>query len=286
MLLACICAAAPAFGQTDSPALARSNTAFIAALAAAKKRAPSGFTVVALPPFVVVGDESPAMVQHYSARTVKWAVDMLKKDFFDKDPDEVITIWLFKDSRSYTTNAWLLFHDHPTTPFGYYSAEHNALIMNIGTGGGTLVHELVHPFMSANFPTCPAWFNEGFASLFEQSTEKDGHICGMTNWRLAGLQDDIRRGTVLSFKQLTATSSDEFYGGTNTVHYSDHYAQARYVCYYLQERGLLVRYYKAFAEDAAKDPTGYATLQRIVGEKDMDAFKKQWETFVLGLTFP
>jgi len=28
-----------------------------------------------------------------------------------------------------------------------------------------LVHEIVHPFMRANFPECPAWFNEGLASL-------------------------------------------------------------------------------------------------------------------------
>ena len=25
------------------------------------------------------------------------------------------------------------------------------------TGGGTLVHEIVHPFLRANFPECPAW---------------------------------------------------------------------------------------------------------------------------------
>ena len=33
--------------------------------------------------------------------------------------------------------------------------------MNISTGGGTLVHEIVHPFIEANFPACPPWLNEG-----------------------------------------------------------------------------------------------------------------------------
>ena len=42
-----------------------------------------------------------------------------------------------------------------TTPYGYYSAAHRALIMNIATGGGTLVHEIVHPFVRANFPQMP-----------------------------------------------------------------------------------------------------------------------------------
>ena len=40
--------------------------------------------------------------------------------------------------------------------------------MNIGPGPGTLSHELVHPYMEANFPNVPAWFNEGLASLYEQ----------------------------------------------------------------------------------------------------------------------
>ena len=50
--------------------------------------------------------------------------------------------------------------------------------MNISTGGGTLVHEIVHPFVAANFPNCPAWFNEGLGSLYEQSGEVNGAIHG------------------------------------------------------------------------------------------------------------
>jgi hypothetical protein len=38
-------------------------------------------------------------------------------------------IWLFKDRESYTNQAWRLFRDTPTTPFGYYSAPHRALVM-------------------------------------------------------------------------------------------------------------------------------------------------------------
>ena len=72
----------------------------------------------------------------------------------------------------------------------------------------------------------------------------------------------------------------EFYGGHG---YNQYYAQARYLCYYLQEKGLLVKYYEQFAANAEKDPTGYETLQRVLGEKDMLAFKKKWEKFVLGL---
>jgi hypothetical protein len=154
-----------------------------------KQRLSAGeFAIVIQKPFVVIGDEPQRAVQQHAETTVKWAVDRLKQDFFTKDPDQILEIWLFKDEASYRKHARLLFGDSPSTPYGYYSPAHKALIMNIATGGGTLVHEIVHPFMEANFPACPPWLNEGLGSLYEQCGEEDGHIYGYTNWRLPGLQ--------------------------------------------------------------------------------------------------
>ncbi|HEY5886003.1 MAG TPA: hypothetical protein VIT88_15050 [Pyrinomonadaceae bacterium] len=245
-----------------------------------KKRLPSKeFSIVIQEPFVVVGDEGEIAVQQRAEDTVKWAVDRLKQDFFTKDPDHILEIWLFKDEASYEKHTQLVFNDTPTTPFGYYSPVHKALIMNIATGGGTLVHEIVHPFVEANFPACPPWLNEGLGSLYEQSGEENGHIHGYTNWRLPGLQQAIKSKTVPSFKLLTGMTPSAFYNddrGTN-------YAQARYLCYYLQKKGLLVKFYKEFHANQKTDLSGYATLQKVLGESDMDQFKKQWEKFVLGL---
>jgi hypothetical protein len=205
----------------------------------------------------------------------------LKQDYFKRDPLETIDIWLFRDNTSYTNHAKLLFNDTPATPFGYYSAGHRALVMNIATGGGTLVHELVHPFMRANVPDCPAWFNEGLASLYEHSEEKNGRIRGKNNWRYKGLEKAVKEGKTISFRQLTAMTDAQFYGGTNSPNYSEHYGQARYLCYYLQEKGLLIRFYQDFAANANWDRTGYETLKRILGEDDMAAFQIKWEHFVL-----
>jgi hypothetical protein len=246
-----------------------------------KKKLPSNeFTIVVQPPFVVIGDESPNAVKEHSERTVKWAVDKLKQDYFSQDPKEILDIWLFKDSTSYEKNAVLLFGEKPTTPYGYYSSRHKALVMNISTGGGTLVHEIVHPFVEANFPECPAWFNEGLGSLYEQSGEVGGHIHGYTNWRLPGLQAAINARTVISFKELTSLDANKFYNDER----GDHYAQARYLCYYLQQRGLLIRFYREFHAHQKQDPSGYLTLRRVLGPRvNMNVFQKQWETFVLGL---
>jgi len=245
-----------------------------------KKKLPSSsFNVIIQRPFVVIGDESPADVQEHSERTVKWAVDKLKQDYFTQDPKEILDIWLFKDAESYEKNALKLFGEKPSTPYGYYSSTHKALVMNISTGGGTLVHEIVHPFIEANFPGCPPWLNEGLGSLYEQSGEVDGHIHGYTNWRLPGLQAAIKARRVPSFKTLMAMTEIGFYNddrGTN-------YGQARYLCYYLQQRGLLIKFYREFYAHRKEDPTGYQTLQKVLRLRDMNAFKLKWEKFVLGL---
>ena len=245
-----------------------------------KKKLPSvSFTVIIQRPFVVIGDEAAATVKEHSESTVKWAVDKLKQDFFTQDPKEILDIWLFRDAASYEKNALALFGEKPTTPYGYYSSTHKALVMNISTGGGTLVHEIVHPFVEANFPACPPWFNEGLGSLYEQSGEVNGHIHGYTNWRLPGLQAAIKAQRVPSFKTLTALDENGFYNedkGTN-------YSQARYLCYYLQQHGLLVKFYREFYAHRREDPTGYQTLQKVLRIADMNAFKRRWERYVLGL---
>lgn len=245
-----------------------------------KKKLPSeDFTMVIQPPFVVIGDEPAADVKERSERTVKWAVDKLKAEYFSKDPAEILDIWLFKDAASYNRNAQLLFGAKPTTPYGYYSSTHKALVMNISTGGGTLVHEIVHPFIEANFPNCPPWLNEGLGSLYEQSGEVSGRIHGYTNWRLPGLQKAIKAGTVPSFESLTALDANDFYDddrGTN-------YAQSRYLLYYLQQKGLLAKFYRDFHANQKTDPTGYQTLRKVLGNPDMKVFKTSWEKYVMGL---
>jgi hypothetical protein len=273
----------PVGNSVVSPPPGSSDDAgFAAHVKTVESRAPEGFTVVPEPPFVVIGDEASAQVRSRASGTVRWTVKMLRQDFFKKDPSEIIDIWLFKDDTSYRHHAKTLFGDKPDTPYGYYSAADRALVMNISTGGGTLVHELVHPFIRANFPECPAWFNEGLGSLYEQSANRDGHIVGLTNWRLAGLKQAIAGGEVPSFEILTSTTEVQFYDqdpGTN-------YGQARYLCLYLQEKGLLVPYYHEFVANHDSDTTGYKTLMRVLGVKDMAQFKKEWESWVMGLSFP
>ncbi|MEM7183061.1 MAG: hypothetical protein AAF518_19280, partial [Spirochaetota bacterium] len=237
------------------------------------------FSILFQKPFFVIGDLKPNILKDRWARgTIRWTVKRLKSLYFSKDPNKILAIWLFKDNTSYRKYTKQIWNSVPDTPYGYYSPYHKALVMNIATGGGTLVHEIVHPFMEANFPECPDWFNEGMGSLYEQSGERKGRIMGLTNWRLAGLQESIRDKELMSFRELTEIEG--FYDK------EDGYGMARYLCYYLQSKRLLVTYYKEFTQNVAKDPSGYKTLQKVLQTTDMDKFQKKWEAWVMQLKFP
>src|SRR5437879_6136842 len=99
-------------------------------------------------PFVVAGNDSAAVLAR-RAQTVSWAVGHFEKELFDHRPAKILDIYLFNDAPSYEHGVEVLTGEAPTTPYGFYSSTHQGLFMNIATGGGTLVHEIVHPYVEA-----------------------------------------------------------------------------------------------------------------------------------------
>jgi hypothetical protein len=241
-----------------------------------KKLKGQGFTVVIEAPFVVVGDEGQVAVKNRAQGFLRWTVKLLEKDYFTKRPDKIIEVWLFGNEKTYRAGAKKYFNDEPDTPYGYYSPSAEALIMNIGPGAGTLSHELVHPYMEANFPNVPSWFNEGLASLYERPIEKAGHIIGLPNWRLPSLKRALRAKTLPSIPTLLKTTRDGFYNADY-----DSYAFARYLMLYLQEKGKLRDFYQKFLADK-KDLTGQAAMEDVLGEK-LDTFEPKWRKWALEL---
>ena len=235
-----------------------------------------GFSVVIEAPFVVVGDEGPQMVKHRATGFLRWTVTLLEKDYFKKRPDKLIEVWLFGNEKTYRAGAKKFFNDEPSTPYGYYSPSADALIMNIGPGAGTLSHELVHPYIEANFPNAPAWFNEGLASLYERPIEKAGHIWGLPNWRLPNLRKQINDKKLPSLPTMLGTSRSEFYNAN-----FDSYAYARYLLLYLQEKGKLNDFYQKFVVEK-KDLTGQTTIEAVLGQ-DVATFEPIWRKWVLAL---
>lgn len=243
-----------------------------------KQTLPKGFTLVWEPPFLVIGDESPEKVRARAKDVVRWCRDLLLKDFFAEPPRRLHEVWVLKDAASYEHVSKTLFATTPTTPYGYYLSSRRALVMNIRPGYGTLTHELVHPFMHQAWEDAPAWLNEGVASLFEFPYEAGGHLKGRVNWRLPGLKRALPLGLVPTFFELTHTTDDAFYEDPSGVHY----AAARYLCFWLQEQGLLVKFVKRALELKERDPSGHRALGEVLGG-DPDARRAEWETFVLAL---
>ena len=244
-----------------------------------KPKIPEGFRTRIVGPFLVIGEQGDREVGHY-ADVIDWTITRLASDFGMTAPAEIIDVWLMGSDDSYVAESERLFHERPSTPYGFFVPEQRTLLMNIETGGGTLVHEVVHPYMRASFPLCPAWFNEGLASLYERVVDRDGHLWGLPNWRLAGLQRAIRTGQLPPLSGMMATTQAEFYASPTG------YAEARYLCLYLQEKGLLRRFYAEYRAGYDADPTGFHTLSRVLGERDMVRFQLTFEVWALALREP
>lgn len=234
------------------------------------------FTVVIEPPFVLIGDESPATVKHHATGILRWSIQLLEAEYFKTRPNKLIEIWLFRNEQTYRKGAKKFFGDTPETPYGYYSSAHDAMVMNIGPGAGTLVHEVVHPYIEANFPAAPSWFNEGLASLYERPVEKKGHIWGLPNWRLPNLKHELAVRSLPPMTTLLATTREAFYEAQ-----FDAYAYARYLLLYLQEHGKLTELYTKMVADE-KDPTGQAALEDVLGEK-LATFEPRWRAWAAAL---
>lgn len=235
---------------------------------------------VVAPPYVIAGDADPAQVRAYRDRTILAATRCLRAQFFAKPPAEPVLILLFESADPYKRLAKKWFDDDDVPHYGFFRHD-NIMLMNVGTGTGTLVHELTHALIKPDFPAVPSWFNEGLASLYEQcSLGADDTIRGHENWRLAGLQKAIRDARLRPLAQLIEDRN--FY---QAEHVGVNYAQARYLMMYLQEKGLLRTYYARFRDGAVEDPTGLKTLKTLVAPQSLEDFEKEWRGWLMKLRF-
>lgn len=244
-----------------------------------------GWPIAVVGPFILTGNLSKERLGDYAESLVRMALDRLRLDFFSRDPNEPVVAYLFADDATYRRHTREIFGEEPETPFGYYDGSKRALVMNIATGGGTMVHEMTHPLLRANFPGARPWLDEGLASLFEQCRDREGHLVGMPNWRLPGLHHALRAGIAPSFEELLSSDAASFYGeerGTN-------YAMARYLLYFFQEQGVLVELWRRLVAGGAQEDGGLrviAAMAEQLGYADLGAFRRAWESFVLGVRYP
>lgn len=239
-------------------------------------------------PFIVAGNLAEAELDRWRRQTIGPAARAMARRYFTVAPHQPITVLLFRDEQSYNHYADQLYGDAQISVYGYYKPNLRTLVMNISTGGGTLVHELTHALIDFDFPDAPDWFNEGLASMHEQCRIRpdETSIDGLENWRLRGLQETIRRGKLRSLEAMI--HDDDFRGAEVGLNY----AQARYFCLFMQRednpRGadVLAEFYRHLRDGQADDPRGAEAVRKTFPKQswaELDATFQQW---VLSLPTP
>jgi hypothetical protein len=152
------------------------------------------------------------------------------------------------------------------------------IVVNLGPGLPTLTHELVHPLVQTDFPRAPAWFEEGIASLFEKPVfDPPGELHGATNWRY----DRLAAALATPAQQPKVHAQALFHMSDFVLDDFDrdlHYAMARMFCQWLDQRGQLWAFYRAWRDGVAGDQTGEKSFAQVTGltPEEADAPWLEW----------
>ncbi|MFH1422892.1 MAG: hypothetical protein ABIH42_09315 [Planctomycetota bacterium] len=205
--------------------------------------------------------------------------DVLWNDFFKNKPNYYIIVILPKDTESYNKLGL-----DKLNPVGLYDVTNRRLMVDLQSGGiGAITHEFAHALHFADMGALnqrhPLWIVEGFGTFCEECWAKDNHLVGnLKSWRLKKYKETIGTENYISLEFIMKAPKEEF--KTRKTPYMC--AAARYVFCYLQEKGLLVRFYKEYITDFSKDSTGITTIERLTG-KTLNEFEKEWLEFVKAL---
>ncbi len=244
-------------------------------------RLPVDWPVVVKAPLVLASDLPLAVLEEWYSGTILPACDALAAVYCRRRPDAPLVVYLCSNERVYLDLARRLFNDEGVSVFGYFKPRERVLVLNIATGGGTLVHELTHALLAFDFPEVPDWFNEGLASLHEQCRigAEGQRIVGLINWRLPVLQAALRQGSLPSLEHLT--SAGVFRQGDEALRY----AQARYLCLWMDQQGKLATFYHRFRDTVAHDPQGTATLLSMFPGRSWPQVDDQFAAWVASLAW-
>jgi len=235
------------------------------------------YTIHKIGPWVIATNLSDKKAERFLEGTIATYAAQIQRQLFQKFPRRTpVKVLLFKDRLSYESGCKKLFYEIPDTPYGFYSRQYNSMAMNIGTGGGTLLHEMVHAMAETDFPRIPAWLNEGIGSLFEASDMRnDGSVIGVKNWRIGELVPAINNKSVTPLRELLAMSDERFYKDRSSLNY----AVARYFMQYLQEHGKLEGFYSRYRDNMA-DTATTALLGMFGNAKTVEAIEAEYHEWV------
>ncbi len=228
--------------------------------------------------FVLVAAD-PAVSLDGAASLARQALAAYLHDRFARSPDRAVSVLLFNGA-SYGAYCRKELGGACDEDLGAYSVLESEILVNAGPGLGTLIHEMVHPIVQHDFPFAPQWLNEGLASLFEAPVfPSPGEIHGAPNWRMPILARALESPGEPSRPHLDALfgmSDREFVSRDRSLHY----AMARGLCEWLDERGELWPFYHAWRDGFQRDPDGRLAFQSVEHRTPAEA-SRAWAQWVL-----
>jgi hypothetical protein len=235
--------------------------------------------VVREAPFILAGPGWTVASLHTVTDLVHRALDAFFSGRFTTRPSRPVAVYLFASAAPYEQFCKTRLGEACMSPFGFYRPDVRTIVMNAGPGIGTLTHEMVHPLVEADFEGAPTWIDEGLASLFEAPVlPREGEIHGARNWRLPRL-----RAALGSAKEREHTTLDALFSMSDATFRDDdeslHYAMARYACQWLDERGQLWVFYRAWRDGVKTDPTGEKAFVAATGQTPAQA-NATWQAWV------
>ncbi len=154
--------------------------------------------------------------------------------------------------------------------------------------GRTLLHEFTHALHHADMTAArqvhPIWIVEGLATLFEASKITPSGLVPQHDSRLATIQKALKNKDkdkkAFSLRELLSMGREPFMKDASLA-----YAQARYVMYYLYERGRLDDFYRRYKDTFVHDPHGIAAFEAATGNK-LAIIERAWSKWVLDQKVP
>jgi hypothetical protein len=217
--------------------------------------------------FEIHTDLEPGSLDHY-VRVFEGFFDVFDERFFRITQPRPLRMFLFSTQAGYLAFRNQHFPRN-STPYGFFVARLNLIVVNLSSGLGTATHELVHHFCRVSFVRRPPdWVNEGFASFFEKFI---GHIDRngklqisfgyYSNWRFPDTKSRLDK---FSLRRLASfTSADQ--------------GAARSLMLFLHRRGLLVKFINRVRLGCRSDCL--SELSEVSG-MDLDSFERKWKGWI------
>nr|WP_068891155.1 hypothetical protein [Pedobacter panaciterrae] len=144
--------------------------------------------------FLIIADKSTPLNLSTVSDNLEKVLAFYSRSFQMDMPEDYIVINLIQDYNAVRPFIGRYYQNNITfEPLGYSSPEDNTIIAWIPASDmiGTLKHELIHVLIKSTFNFIPQWFEEGLASLYEESQFSEQMLVGKKNWRGAILKENF-----------------------------------------------------------------------------------------------